>query len=383
MRKVLPSIICLSLALLAIPLLAQDAAESPGEPLAFFRFANFAAGMSLDFFMDDQPTDVTALEYKAFSEWSPISAGTYNLSVSATANGDLHSEPVEVDLAEGGWFTIAAIGTAQGGLGLEVIEETFDELLPGTSWTTFVNAIQAGPNVDFIRNESTYTGNVFPLDNEDDQVGSFGILDEAETFDFRVVETENPDTVVVEAPGTALRENELYLIALVGTADANDEFAVEFLVENTSMAEVALARGDMEPPGTIIETARAHEELTPWLEAIEQAGLTEILSGEGPFTIFVPADFAFDELPEEIRNDTEAMANLLRSQIVEGDLRSQEVFSADTLTALADNVLTIEERGENAFVNDAQVINVNIPATNGVIHLVNDFVALPATEPSQ
>jgi uncharacterized surface protein with fasciclin (FAS1) repeats len=149
------------------------------------------------------------------------------------------------------------------------------------------------------------------------------------------------------------------------------------------MAEVALARGDMEQPGTIIEAARAHEELAPWLEAIEQAGLVETLSGEGPFTVFIPADFAFNELPEEIRSDPDAMVNLLRGHIVEGDLRSQDVFKAGTLTTLADNQLTIEERGEVAFVNDAQVINVNIPATNGVIHLINDFVVLPTSEATQ
>jgi uncharacterized surface protein with fasciclin (FAS1) repeats len=278
---------------------------------------------------------------------------------------------------------LVAFGTPEGALRVGVIEETFDEFLPGTSWMTFVNAVQGGPNIDFVRDDSTFTANVFPLGNEEGQLSSFGILDDVDTFDFRVAETENVDNVLVEAPETELRENEVYLIAAVGTADPNDEFDVEFLVENTPMAEVALARGDMEQPGTIIEAARAHEELAPWLEAIEQAGLTETLSGEGPFTVFVPADFAFDELPEEIRNNPEALATLLRSTIVEGDLRSQDVFKAGTLTTLADNQLTIEERGEEAFVNDAQVINVNIPATNGVIHVINNFAVLPTTEASQ
>jgi uncharacterized surface protein with fasciclin (FAS1) repeats len=169
-------------------------------------------------------------------------------------------------------------------------------------------------------------------------------------------------------------ENEVYLLAAVGTADPNDEFDVEFLVENTPMAEIMMTDGDMEEPGTIIEAAQAREELAPWLEAVEAAGLTETLSGEGPFTVFIPADFVFDELPDDIRNNPEALADMLRGSIVEGDLRSQAVFQAGTLTTLAGDELTIEERGEDAFVNDAQVINVNIPATNGVIHVVNDFL---------
>jgi uncharacterized surface protein with fasciclin (FAS1) repeats len=140
------------------------------------------------------------------------------------------------------------------------------------------------------------------------------------------------------------------------------------------MAEVLMAQGMMEEPGTIIEAARANPLLTPWLEMVEQAGLTETLSGEGPFTVFVPADFVFDGLPDDLRNNPEALATFLNSHIVEGDLRSQDVFKAGTLTTLGGSDLTIEERGENAFVNEAQVIDVNIPATNGVIHIVNNFV---------
>jgi uncharacterized surface protein with fasciclin (FAS1) repeats len=382
MRKIMTFIVGFSLLLLAVPIAAQDTAETPSEPVAFLRFANFVPGETVDFFMDDQPTDVQALEYKAFSDWSAISAGAYSLSASSTGDEAMQSQPVEVELAEGGWYTVAAIGSPDGALGIEVIEETFDEFLPGTSWTTLVNAVQGGTSVDFIRDDVTYTTNVFPLGNQEDQVSSFGILDDMDTFNFRVVETENPENILVEAPETELRENEMYLIAAVGTADPNDEFDVEFLVENTSMAEVMMARGDMEQPGTIIEAAQANEMLAPWLEAVEAAGLTDTLSGEGPFTVFVPADFVFDELPEDIRNDPEALANLLRSHIVEGDLRSQDVFKAGTLTTLAGNELTIEERGENAFVNDAQIINVNIPATNGVIHIINAW-ATPMEEQTQ
>jgi uncharacterized surface protein with fasciclin (FAS1) repeats len=324
--------------------------------------------------LDDELSDAQALEYKAFSEWTALPPGSHTFS--ATTGGDeaAQGQPLDFEFVDGGWYTIAAIGAEDGSTHVEVIEETFDEMLPGTSWTTFVNAVQGGTNVDIMRDDIAYTANLFPLGNEEDQTSWFGILDDVDTFDFRVVENGNPDNVLAESLETELMENEVYLLAAVGTADPNDEFDVEFLVENTPMAEIMMTDGDMEQPGTIIEAAQAREELAPWLEAVEAAGLTETLSGEGPFTVFVPADFVFDELPDDIRNNPEALADLLRGSIVEGDLRSQAVFQAGTLTTLAGDQLTIEERGEDAFVNDAQVINVNIPATNGVIHIVNDFL---------
>jgi uncharacterized surface protein with fasciclin (FAS1) repeats len=373
MRKVI-LFLCLILALLAVPAAAQDATEAPADPMAFVRFANFVPGQSVDFFMDGEASDVTGLEYKDFSEWTAVPVENHALTASTGGDEAAQGQPFDVEFADGGWYTIAALGAEDGSTRIEVIEETFDDMLPGTSWTTFVNAVQGGVNVDIMRDDVAYTANLFPLGNDQSETSWFGILDDVDTFDFRVVENGNPDNVLAEALQTEQMENEVYLLAAVGTADPNDEFDVEFLVENTSMAEVLMARGDMEQPGTIIEAAQSHEELAPWLEAIEAAGLTETLSGEGPFTVFIPADFVFDDLPDEIRNSPEALETMLRGTIVEGDLRSQDVFQAGTLTTLGGSDLTIEERGEDAFVNDAQVINVNIPATNGVIHIVNNFL---------
>jgi uncharacterized surface protein with fasciclin (FAS1) repeats len=78
-----------------------------------------------------------------------------------------------------------------------------------------------------------------------------------------------------------------------------------------------------------------------------------------------------DDIPQEILNDPDALKDFLEFHIVEGDLHSQDVFKAGTLTAMNGGTLTIEEEGENGFVNGAQIIDVNIPATNGTIHIIN------------
>src|SRR5262245_13930255 len=199
MRKTLMFVVCVLM--LAFPVLAQDATPSAAEePVAFIRFANFAPGASVDFFMDDQLTDVHALEYKAFSDWAALPAGSYTLSASTSGDEAAQGQPADVDFAQEGFYTIAATGADDGSVAVNVIEHTLDQLMTGTSWITFVNAVQGDTNVDIVRDDVTYTADLFPLGNAEGQTSWFGILDDVDTYNFRVVENGNPDNVLVEAP---------------------------------------------------------------------------------------------------------------------------------------------------------------------------------------
>jgi uncharacterized surface protein with fasciclin (FAS1) repeats len=372
MVKTLKVIGCVALLLFVIAGLSQAASETPSQPLLFLRFANFAPGTQVDFSIDPSIA-VSSLEYKSFSEWSALPAGTYGLAVNTTGSLATSANPTE--LVEGNWYTIAALVTEDGTLNTDIIEETFVELAPGTAWVTYVNAVQGGGNIDFLRSEAPYVANLFPLGNEEKQYSWDGLLDYVDTFDFRVVETENPQHTLVEATNVTLRENELYLIATVGTHDPNDAYDLELLIENTSMAEVKLVQGDMAQPGTIIEAALAHTELTGWLEAVRQANLMDTLSSEGPFTVFIPAGFSLENLPVHVRDDSQALHDLLCNYIVQGDLRSQDILKTNTIQTLAGNSLLVGENVKRGF------ISANIPATNGVIHVVNGLVAwVPQTQ---
>jgi uncharacterized surface protein with fasciclin (FAS1) repeats len=374
MRTVILIIVVVLGALLSLPTFAQDNADpSQSDGQAYIRVAHFSPEIAaLDVNLDAEASDFTNLEYRTITDWIAVPSGqhTINLVPTGLEASDATIAPVEVDLVPDSWTTFAAIGSTEDNtFTVEAIEENFDEMLPGTAYTTFVNAIEGDVNVDFIRNDVPYVPNLFPPGTE--EVNWFGILDDTDSFTFQVVDTQNPETLLAELPETKFNENEAHLIAAVGTADTSDEADIEIILDSTNMAEVAMLRGELETPGTIVEALRADEHLEPIADAIEQAGLTQTLSGEGPYTLFVPADFALDAIPQEILNDPVMLEDFLQYHIVEGDLRSQDVFKAGTLTALNGGQLTIEERGEDGFVNDAQIITVNIPASNGTIHIIN------------
>ncbi len=358
---------------------SAETTETPAQTNAFFRFANFAPGTTITFTMDNQPVAGNALGYKTFSDWTALTTtGKHTLTAQGTGDNTTQSQPVDIDLAAGKWTTVAVIGTSQGALNLVAIDQSFDKILPGTSWITLVNAVQGTTNVDFIRNDSTYTANLFPLGNDQNQTSWFGLDDDVDTYNFKVVENGHPDNVLVDAPNTKLVENQMVLLAAVGTTDPNDQYDVELLVNTTDMSQVALLTGQMQQPGTIIQAAAAHPELAAWLQAVQQAGLADTLSGQGPFTVFANANLQLDKLPDAIKNDPKALSDFLSSQIVSGDLRSKDILkSSGALTTLNGKTLNLTLQGNNGFVNSAQIIAVDIPATNGVIHIVNDNVTPP------
>jgi len=388
MRKFFVLILCFALLSIAVSAFAQDATATPeqptpapaqqatatsGEPMAFVRFANFDPETSITFSSaNNQMAASEALDFKAFSDWAATPPGKYAVTASSSGADTAKSEETEFDFKDGGWFTVVAFADPNSELSVKSIDQSFDKILPGTSSMTLVNATQGNTNIDVIRDDTTYAANLFPLGNQQNETSWFNILDDAKTFHFKVVENGKPDNVLVDVPNTEVRENELYLIVAVG--DPAQPSGTELVINNTDMAQIDLLQGKMQQPGTVIQAAAAHPELAAWLDAVQKAGLTDTLSGKGPFTLFVNANFDMTKLPESLRNDPKALTDFLNSQIVAGDLRSKDIFKAGTLKTLTGQQLNLTQENGNGYVNNVQVIAVDIPATNGVIHVVNDFV---------
>ena len=132
--------------------------------------------------------------------------------------------------------------------------------------------------------------------------------------------------------------------------------------------------------GDIIETAGAAGSFTTLARAIDAAGLTESLKGEGPFTVFAPTDEAFASLPEgtldALLQDKEKLAAILTYHVVPGNVSSEDVARLPAATTVNGKDLTITAADGKVMVGNATVTQADIPASNGVIHVI-DTVLLP------
>ena len=130
---------------------------------------------------------------------------------------------------------------------------------------------------------------------------------------------------------------------------------------------------------TIVEVVNSISGLSTAATAIDAAGLTDVLEQPGPFTLFVPTDPAFAELPNtqlaDLLNDTVALANMLQYHLVLDTVTSGDLAVLPTLLTASGETLTVtvEENGR-IFINGAPVYQADIEAANGIIHVVGEII---------
>jgi uncharacterized surface protein with fasciclin (FAS1) repeats len=132
-------------------------------------------------------------------------------------------------------------------------------------------------------------------------------------------------------------------------------------------------------PHNIVETAREAGSFQTLLTAVDAAGLGDTLAGGGPFTVFAPTDDAFAALPQGtvqgLLDDPPALARVLTYHVVPGRITSAQITSDSEQKTVEGSVLKIARNGGVA-VNDATVIQADVEADNGVIHVI-DRVLIP------
>jgi uncharacterized surface protein with fasciclin (FAS1) repeats len=164
----------------------------------------------------------------------------------------------------------------------------------------------------------------------------------------------------------------------------------------------------------IFETARAEHAYYKYVKGLESvAGLVETLSGSGLFTIFVPTDAAFDRLSDDqqanLFADPEKLARVLKYHIVPGyytaddlldrlflktlegqrlrvwsdvselPLGEEEISTGgDALSYISSDTVTTSVR-ESITINGGQVLQANIIADNGIMHVIDKVLIPPFT----
>src|SRR3954468_11803243 len=132
---------------------------------------------------------------------------------------------------------------------------------------------------------------------------------------------------------------------------------------------------------TIVGVAADAGQFKTLVAAVKAAGLVDTLSGKGPFTVFAPTDAAFAKLPPGTVEDLLKPENkakltaVLTYHVVPG-----KVMAADVKTMKAKTVhgseLDVKVAGSPVMVDKATVVKTDIPASNGVIHVI-DTVLMP------
>ena len=156
-----------------------------------------------------------------------------------------------------------------------------------------------------------------------------------------------------------------------------------------------------------VDVAGASSDFELLTQALNAAGLTSILDGDGSFTVFAPNDAAFVALAQDLGYDGSDEAGaftaivavltdlgggdpiptldaILKYHVLDTTQTAAQVTAATTLTTLQGGTLTVSgfTLVDNApAITDATIVGQDIVVCNGVLHFVNRVMLPIAVDP--
>lgn len=129
------------------------------------------------------------------------------------------------------------------------------------------------------------------------------------------------------------------------------------------------------------------EDFNQFTQFAADADLMEKLGEPGNYTVFVPTDAAFGKLNEDLRsnlkNKKSCLKTLMKAHVVPRTLCSGAFGRLTLMTkSLSGNWLTIEKENNSLLVGkDSETTMVDIVASNGVIHVINQAIVPKSAQP--
>lgn len=143
-------------------------------------------------------------------------------------------------------------------------------------------------------------------------------------------------------------------------------------------AALSLAAWSSAQAKDLVDTAVSAGSFKTLVAAVQAAGLVDTLKGPGPLTVFAPTDAAFAKIPkadlDALLKDKAKLTAVLTYHVVAGKVMAADVRPGK-VTTVQGSALTVRTDG-GVKVDNANVVQTDILADNGVIHVI-DTVILP------
>ena len=134
-------------------------------------------------------------------------------------------------------------------------------------------------------------------------------------------------------------------------------------------------------PATVVDVVVARSDLSQLKNAVVAQGLVPTLSGAGPFTVFAPTNAAFTafgSLPSG-----SALTNTLTYHVVQANVKAADALAlaagAGEATSFQGAKFYVDKVGNDLYVNQAKVVETNLTANNGTVHVINAVLTVPTS----
>lgn len=133
----------------------------------------------------------------------------------------------------------------------------------------------------------------------------------------------------------------------------------------------------------ILNVAAGSENHRTLVAAVQAAEMENILVNAGPLTVFAPTDAAFEKLPEGTLDELlkpenkQTLYNIVASHASPGNFPLERLQKETQLYQATGHYVDVEVREDGTYVNGTKIL-ASIPASNGIIHVVDDVFLIAA-----
>jgi len=188
-----------------------------------------------------------------------------------------------------------------------------------------------------------------------------------------------------------MKQYKIFLVYLliVGSLIACNNPADKSTAADTT-APVATAAGGQEAvqddvsAKDVVKVAMSSKDHTTLVAALKQAELVTSLSNAGPFTVFAPTNAAFDKLPAGTVDGLmkpekkEDLQNILQYHVTLSAMKAESFKDGQVLGMVNGDNVTVSIKDGKIMLNNSATIIASIPASNGMIHVIDGVLLPPA-----
>ena len=159
------------------------------------------------------------------------------------------------------------------------------------------------------------------------------------------------------------------------TADAPDDA----FDAASNRGQAFIADASAEP--NILAIALGSPDHSTLVAAVQAAELENVLVNAGPLTVFAPTNAAFDALPAGALDDLlrpenkQTLYNVVTSHASPGKFTLELLKDGMQLYQATGHYVDVEVKDDGTYVNGAKIL-ATVPATNGVVHVVDQVFLL-------